>query len=182
MTDVLTFAAFTSSGAYVNTPRLSFGINDPTLNTALKTYITTTALSANGYIAGVKTYQEIQSARDACLAAGNDAASCVDKSDYYDPLTKLGYSMGSASGAPAINVRETIIDKKYTMWEALFAAPYACADAGLFDAGMLVNVGGLEGADVSCVGRLAECKSAGAQSLENQHLQECPTGWKAFKG
>ena len=166
MTDISTFVSFAQSGAYTNGTSLSLPLNTIGLDLALNTYIISTALAANGYVAQVQTQG----------TAPKQAASWVD------PSTQMVYTIGSTmTGKKALgpSTFQNTFQGNWTTEAALFAGPFACAKARLFDTGDLVNPDSTGGLDLSCVSRLPECKQVGDASV-NISLADCATAWTAL--
>ena len=163
MSDMPTFIAFASSGAYTDSTSLSLPPQVPGMDYALRTYIASSALSANGYIAQVT----------------NDSAT-QHQSTWTDNSTGLSFSIG-LEGTGAKSALTDVLNNKWTTKEALFAGPYACAEAGRFDGGDVVNFNATGWLDLACLSRLMECKRSGDGSVGG-NIEDCPGRWAALSG
>lgn len=165
MNDVPTFLSFAETGAYTNSTLLSLPSRIAGLSLALETYIVSSALSANGYVARVVN--------------GSQTLS----SSWSDSATGLTYTMGSTvmgKDRPPQSNLANVFNNDGTTPEALYPGPYACAEEGLFDGGSVVS-DGLGVLDLSCVSRLMECKSDGDGGVDPQgKLESCPKEWAAL--
>ncbi len=130
---------------------------------ALRTYIASSALSANGYIAQVTNHSATQ-----------------HQSTWTDNSTGLSFSIGSDSKLTK-SALPAVLNDNWTTKEALFAGPYACAEAGRFDAGDVVSFNATGWLDLACLSRLMECKRSGDGSVGG-NIEDCPGGWAALSG
>lgn len=183
MSDLPTFLAFASSGAYTDSTPLVLAPQVPGMDYALRTSITSSALSANGYIAQVTTSASQSAAQAQCLKNDHmDPAVCANQhqSTWTDNSTGFSFSIGS-DGTVSKTAFPDVFNKNWTTKEALFAGPYACAEARRFDGGDVVNFNATGGLNLACVSRLIECKTSGDANVGG-NIADCPGGWAALSG
>ena len=185
MSDMPSFVGFASTGKFSGSTSYSIPDDAQGLDLALKTYVTSSAFAANGWIAAIDPITD-RSGATCPNAGGTDFCDPHEPLWYSNSLDQsffIGYDTAKKTPAGAgsdATVRNypwlNVFQKGWTTPVALFEGAYKCAQAGNFDSGSLVNIGGTGGVDLSCMSRMIECGS-GSHSLP--FVQDCPKALNA---
>lgn len=167
MSDAATFALFASAGQFSGASTYSLPKNTAGLDLALKTFITSNAMTQNDWYA----YPVLWMSRDEISSAVDSGNSCtwgpdnydicwnssVSTALYYSNYTGIAYYLWSKPGAKVSNsqLMLDIVNNEWSTLPALFDGAFNCTAAGNSAQPFSVQVNGT--VDLSCVSQLNIC-------------------------
>lgn len=189
MSDVHSFIAFASSGAFSGQAQLSLPTNANVSGMALRTFMLSTAMTANKWHANLqfdgKTKEQvtkIQLERGGANCTFGPNNICTDPQDHsiniwYSDVTSRAYQLQvnrepSASGPNPFQLMTDILSNDWATLEVLFDGSYNCTAAG--NAGQRLNFAADGTVNFACVSQLENCIARGDPCPVAEVGGECP--------
>ncbi|KAL8730839.1 MAG: hypothetical protein Q9166_003766 [cf. Caloplaca sp. 2 TL-2023] len=164
MSDVPSFIAFAQSGAFSGNQAISLPEETGEATLAFKTYILTTAMTANEWKVAPHIMSKEQAAHDwGCTFDENNL--CGDYS-FYSDATSRGYSLSNWGEGPRPGeFMKDIITNKWANLGLMFDGAYECTASGKMGQDPFAGFGLGANFNTACVSQLTNCIACG---------KECP--------
>lgn len=190
MSDVPSFIAFVSTGAFSGQAKLSLPSDANITGMALRTFVLSTAMTSNKWHANLQfngktkeqiTQIQLERGGANCTFGPNNICTDTDHSIniWYSDATSRAYQLqvnrkAGASGPNPFQLMTDILSNEWATLEVLFDGSYNCTAAG--NAGQRLNFTTDGTVDFSCVSQLENCIERGYACPLAEIDGNCPFG------
>ncbi|KAL8756713.1 MAG: hypothetical protein Q9199_002759 [Rusavskia elegans] len=176
MSDMPSFIAFAQSGAFSGEKTIALPDQSFEVTLALKTYILTTAMTANKWKAHALPYSKEQIPQNS--ACTFDSNNICGEYTYYSDATQRVYTLtrNGYTGVRPNELMNDIIDKKWADLALMFDGAYECTVAGRMGQDPFANFGVGGDFSTACVSQLNFCIACGIPCPVPEIEGVCPFG------